>query len=252
MPAAMKAESKKKTVTKSSSTSTTTPVKSNPQKVRLSSKSLSNSSTCSTGSVCLATPPACTLTVPDLASSIPSSSSASSKVSRATSPLNIKARFKRRKDKHKLEKQSNFGLVDDVDEGCVFTETSSSGGSNSVSHHSTSASAKFKRKETNPFSLYFRKNSRDHSQEKSSQPNSLSPRSADSFQYDSLSPNAGPSPEPRSPRSPTSPGAHCRCRRCSLLPLEECEPKEVNMLYRFLKKTKVNVDLFLSSYLAYV
>ena len=38
--------------------------------------------------------------------------------------------------------------------------------------------------------------------------------------------------------SPPSPG--CRCRRCSLLPLEECEPKEVSALFKFLRKRKVH------------
>lgn len=46
------------------------------------------------------------------------------------------------------------------------------------------------------------------------------------------------SPEARSPRSPISPG-QCRCRRCSLLPLEECEPKEMSALFKFLRKSKV-------------
>ena len=41
----------------------------------------------------------------------------------------------------------------------------------------------------------------------------------------------------KSPRSPTSPG--CRCRRCSLLPLDDCEPKEVSALFKFLRKRKV-------------
>ena len=38
--------------------------------------------------------------------------------------------------------------------------------------------------------------------------------------------------------SPTSPG--CRCRRCSLLTLDECDAKEVNSLFKFLRKRKVN------------
>ena len=40
-----------------------------------------------------------------------------------------------------------------------------------------------------------------------------------------------------SSHSPPSPG--CRGRRCSLLPLEECEPKEVSALFKFLRKRKV-------------
>ena len=31
----------------------------------------------------------------------------------------------------------------------------------------------------------------------------------------------------------------CRCRRCSLLPLDDCEPKEVSALFRFLRRRKV-------------
>ena len=50
--------------------------------------------------------------------------------------------------------------------------------------------------------------------------------------------SAGTSPEARSPRSPVSPG-QCKCRRCSFLPLEECEPKEVSALFKFLRKSKV-------------
>ncbi|XP_040564137.1 3',5'-cyclic-AMP phosphodiesterase 4C isoform X7 [Lepeophtheirus salmonis] len=30
----------------------------------------------------------------------------------------------------------------------------------------------------------------------------------------------------------------CKCRRCSLFPLEECEPKEVSALFKFLRKSK--------------
>ena len=61
--------------------------------------------------------------------------------------------------------------------------------------------------------------------------------------------SAGTSPEARSPRSPVSPG-QCRCRRCSFLPLEECEPKEVSALFKFLRKSKVgNQRSYLFSYL---
>ena len=42
----------------------------------------------------------------------------------------------------------------------------------------------------------------------------------------------------RMPRSPTSP-SQCKCRRCSILHLEECEPKEMNALFKFLRKSKV-------------
>ena len=57
-----------------------------------------------------------------------------------------------------------------------------------------------------------------------------------------LSVNHPYSTSPASPKSPISPGAsQCRCRRCSLLPLEECEPKEVSALFKFLRKSKVNI-----------
>ena len=44
----------------------------------------------------------------------------------------------------------------------------------------------------------------------------------------------------RMPRTPTSPSP-CKCRRCSILHLEECEPKEMNALFKFLRKSKVLV-----------
>ena len=57
-----------------------------------------------------------------------------------------------------------------------------------------------------------------------------------------LSVNHPYSTSPVSPKSPCSPsGNQCRCRRCSLLPLEECEPKEVSALFKFLRKSKVNI-----------
>ena len=46
---------------------------------------------------------------------------------------------------------------------------------------------------------------------------------------------------PTSSTSPGSPSSPCRCRRCSLLPLEECEPKEVSALFKFLRRRKVKI-----------
>ena len=46
------------------------------------------------------------------------------------------------------------------------------------------------------------------------------------------------SPQDKSLSPTASPG--CRCRRCSLLPLDECDPKEVSSLFKFLRKRKVN------------
>ena len=61
-----------------------------------------------------------------------------------------------------------------------------------------------------------------------------------------LSVNHPYSISPTGSRSPVSPSGHtptqCRCRRCSLLPLEECEPKEVSALFKFLRKSKVNIS----------
>ena len=45
-------------------------------------------------------------------------------------------------------------------------------------------------------------------------------------------------PGSRLSRSPPSP-SQCKCRRCSILHLEECEPKEMNALFKFLRKSKV-------------
>ncbi len=210
-----------------------------------------------------ATPP--TLMVPQ------SDAPSVTKVNRATSPLNFKAKLKKKKDK-KLEKQANLsGIYDDLDSSSGLDMASSTNSSTSPGVDPRKPEAVRKKSKENPFSLYFRKNSRTEASSSTTTTtttttsglgtpcsnHSLSPRShsGDSFQYDgaSLSPKPGSSPEnPRwaltSLRSPSSPGGnltaqasigHCRCRRCSLLPFEECEPKEVSMLYRFLRKTKV-------------
>ena len=64
------------------------------------------------------------------------------------------------------------------------------------------------------------------------------PMSLDSSMLSVNHPYATTPTSPRSPCSPSTPG-QCRCRRCSLLPLEECEPKEVSALFKFLRKSKV-------------
>ena len=216
------------------------------------------------------------LTVPDVVSSQPGPG----KVNRATSPLNFKARLKKRREK-KLEKQGHLsddmGCSEDHPEGAnpfkshqatnlpsplvISSTNTGSGGSGGGSSHKGKFKELRKKSKESVFSLSFsRKNSKgpssshhqacDHNQVPcvhgqapgtgGCSSNSLSPRSrsGDSFQFDSLSPYPGTSPELRSPRSPTSPG-QCRCRRCSLLPLEECEPKEMNALFKFLRKSKV-------------
>ncbi len=308
------------------------------RRARLDSRSLSGgSSNCSLSPApsLSASPAASTsvlLSVPAPSSSIPISSSASdgARVTRATSPLNFKARLRRRKEK-KLEKQANCTSEDhsgsflSVDEpwcpaggggggaagggvasgassggscGSPATsgppspvspgpETGGAGGGGAASpsvHLSTSPSQKFrefrkKSRESNPFSLYFRKNSGSSGKEhhhsggerktkrRSFLANArLSPRSScedggggagSSRQSSAEGPTASSSssnyltPQQAAFAAagipgggggcvlPSSPDRHCRCRRCSLLPLEECEPKEVSMLYRFLRKSKV-------------
>ena len=55
--------------------------------------------------------------------------------------------------------------------------------------------------------------------------------------------DSGTSPPNRMPRTPPSP-SQCKCRRCSILHLEECEPKEMNALFKFLRKSKVPSYLY--------
>ena len=77
------------------------------------------------------------------------------------------------------------------------------------------------------------------------------PGSLDSSMLSVNHPYATSPVSPKSPISPSSIGAtgnQCRCRRCSLLPLEECEPKEVSALFKFLRKSKVNMSSFLKHY----
>ena len=122
-----------------------------------------------------------------------------------------------------------------------------------------------KRKGSSPFSLNLMRNKK--SSDKQDIPctaNSLHPDSSFNTSFgDSLSPNhpyggrispggisppgAPPALPPRggsyrsmsrSPPSPKSP--LCKCRRCSILHLEECEPKEMNALFKFLRKSKVS------------
>lgn len=189
-------------------------------------KSLSGGSTCSS-------PGSATLTVPD-------------KVSRSTSPLSFTARLKKRKDK-RLQKQDHFG-----DETCLLSPNPSQEDLQTQPSMVAAGSASSKKLkpfrkrswETNPFALTFRKSS---SKESYQHCNSLSPRAATgqgeaTFHFDCQSPKSGTSPENRSPRTPTSPG-NCRCRRCSLLPLEECESKDMSALFKFLRKSKVHIDL---------
>lgn len=182
-----------------------------------------------------------TLTVPEPGISGMTSGS-TNKISRSTSPLNFKVRMRGKKGTNKLEKQSANCEEISEDNNDVFDAKSKS-------------SRKKSRDTGNPFSVYFRNRNSSWQHSSGDKTPSLSPRSAQEFQYDTqLSPKPGSSPEGRGSlsglRSPSSPGGSnhaCRCRRCSLLPLEECEPKEVSMLYRFLRKTKVKLPMSLLS-----
>ena len=195
------------------------------------------------------------------------------KVTRSTSPFNFKARVRRRKEK-KLEKQANVNLVsDDLSSMLVYgkqnslspcpsfesvvptsppilmttTTTTTTTENGTKEKSSRLKDLRKKSRENSPFSLNFRRNLKSpggHSDPHcpaAVQASSLlmSSRSR-SGECESLSPGRGVSPENRSPRSPASPGGPCKCRRCSLLPLEECEPKEMNALFKFLRKSKVN------------
>ncbi len=172
-----------------------------------------------------------TLTVPESGISGMTSGN-TNKISRSTSPLNFKVRMRNKKSANKLEKQC-ANCEEDEETNEVFDQKPKS--------------SRKKSRDGNPFSVYFRNRNCSWQHSSGDKTPSLSPRSAQEFQYDGqLSPKPGSSPEGRGslsgPRSPSSPGGSnhaCRCRRCSLLPLEECEPKEVSMLYRFLRKTKV-------------
>ena len=113
-----------------------------------------------------------------------------------------------------------------------------------------------KRKGSSPFSLNLMRNkkSSEKSQDIPCTANSLHPDSSFSTSFgDSLSPYGGgiSPPPPRGgwssrSRSPPSPASQCKCRKCSILHLEECEPKEMNALFKFLRKAKVsiNFDIF--------
>ena len=237
------------------STGSTSPLPGPANRFRLD-KSGSGGSTCSLGSSPgTATPGGgsfISLTVPE---SVPG------KVTRSTSPFNFKARVRRRKEK-KLEKQAN---IPDTDHPLnMFKQNSLSpcpsfdnvGPPMSVVPPSPTPSSnengtkektsrlydlRKKSRESSPFSLNFRRalKSPGHSE---CTAGLLTSRSR-SGECESLSPGRGPSPENRSPRSPASPGVPCKCRRCSLLPLEECEPKEMSALFKFLRKSKVQSTL---------
>ena len=234
------------------STGSTSPLPVPANRFRLD-KSGSGGSTCSLGSSPGTATPAggsfSSLTVPE---PMPG------KVTRSTSPFNFKARVRRRKEK-KLEKQANvpdndlsLGMFkqnslspcpsfDNVLPLPALTPTSTSTENGTKEKTSRLYDLRKKGRESSPFSLNFRRalKSPGHSDPHCTA-GLLSSRSR-SGECDSLSPGRGPSPENRSPRSPASPGVPCKCRRCSLLPLEECEPKEMSALFKFLRKSKVKL-----------
>ena len=193
---------------------------------------------------------------------------------RATSPFNIKARVKRRREK-RLEKQANLTIGLDDCQNPVYpgpdychqlspglpvnggegrtspasrtspclTPAGAASPCRSPSHRPPaqqqapppllkerlSSSFRFKDlRKKGKDSLSFRRTNKHHTTVDAGGDNFLG------INYHS----AGTSPEARSPRSPVSPG-QCKCRRCSFLPLEECEPKEVSALFKFLRKSKV-------------
>ena len=185
------------------------------------------------------------------------------KITRSTSPFNIKARVKRRREK-RLEKQSNLtsiGLEDLVcpsspahgstasadqqqlrhqgscspngQQPIAVAAAAAGGSSNSCTegpHLKERLSSSFRFKD-------FRKRSKESLSLRRNKNLHMTVDSGDNFLTINAH-SAGTSPEARSPRSPVSPG-QCKCRRCSLLPLEECEPKEVSALFKFLRKSKV-------------
>lgn len=243
------------------STGSTSPLPVPANRFRLD-KSGSGGSTCSLGSSPgTATPGGgsfSSLTVPE--------PSPAGKVTRSTSPFNFKARVRRRKEK-KLEKQANIHVHEDsssLPTTMLYKQNSLSpcpSFENVVPMNSTTTTTttengtkdktsrlldlRKKSRESSPFSLNFRRalKSSGHSDPQCPQSGLLTSRSR-SGECESLSPGRGPSPENRSPRSPASPAGPCKCRRCSLLPLEECEPKEMNALFKFLRKSKVNLICF--------
>jgi hypothetical protein len=252
-----------------------------PNRLNLFDKSYSGGSTCSLGS----SPGTdggsnkhfltgqTSLTVPDLNLPVPLTSSGSGKVNRSTSPFNFKSGRNKttKKDKKKLEKQSN----------CLEEPRSSNSHrllslSSSQSSYGTSLEGgdpaepskpepakpstknpfkEFRRKrKDHPFSLsLMRKKSTEKQHHEipctaSTVGHLLHPDSSLTSSFgDNLSAPDGTSPPcggssprslSRSPPSP-SPSSQCKCRRCSILHLEECEPKEMNALFKFLRKSKV-------------
>lgn len=220
----------------SSGSGSTSPL---PNRLSLFDKSYSGGSTNSLGSSPGAEirtlPTQASLTVPDL--NLPPK-----KVNRSTSPFHF-GRTGRGKEKKKLEKQPYC-----LDEPCLSSQSSL--GTSSFeqdplqnSSENTEKKSFFRRKRrSSPFSLNLMRSKK--SSEKQDIPctantSLLHPDGSFSTSFGDCSPTS-PGARRSMSRSPPSPASQCKCRRCSILHLEECEPKEMNALFKFLRKSKVN------------
>jgi len=168
------------------------------------------------------------------------------KVSRSTSPFSF-GRSRKQWGK-KLEKQSQIPdeflnatsplsiAPGGYHASCPRERSSSSSNKDRFAEFRRKSKASASSLKESALSLTFiRSKSREHVHQCSQ--NSLSPKSGEYILESSRSfGGLSTSPQDKCPRSPTSPG--CRCRRCSLLPLEDCEPKEVSALFKFLRKRK--------------
>lgn len=230
----------------SSGSGSTSPL---PNRLSLFDKSYSGGSTNSLGS----SPGAEVKTLTNQSSlTVPEVNLPPVKVNRSTSPFHFGSRG--RKEKKRLEKQpyclddptvqslssqSSVGTSFEQD-ACDQLESESK----SKSSKTTTSFFRRKRKGSSPFSLNLMRNKK--SSEKQEIPctaNSNSLLHPDGSFSTSFG-DCGTSPPPlrgrRSmSRSPPSPASQCKCRRCSILHLEECEPKEMNALFKFLRKSKV-------------
>lgn len=169
-----------------------------------------------------------------------------SKVNRSTSPFYF---LSSRKEKKKLEKQSNclddsaFSSCDGLYEEAQPVETNKAGRINPFKEFrkkrkdpSSSSSTS-----SSPFSL-FKKSSEKETGPTLCSSNSLSIPGVETFATSPSSGGYGNFYSQKSlSRSPPSPNSQCKCRRCSILHLEECEPKEMSALFKFLRKSKVKM-----------
>ncbi len=184
------------------------------------------------------------------------------KVTRSTSPFSFKRITGDKKDKKKLEKQSKaldegpsplMSLSSASSIGTSF-ENNGEAAASATSEAATSTSTSPKPTSSNPFKE-FRKKRKENPfslnlmRKKSSEKeipctaNSLHPDSSfggSGELFLGTSPPGSASGWRSSSRSPPSPNSGCKCRRCSILHLEECEPKEMSALFKFLRKSKVN------------